>query len=34
QVIGYTASTGNTTGRHLHFETTLDGQAVHPLGLL
>ncbi len=34
QVIGYTGSTGNSTGCHLHFETVLDGQAVDPLGLL
>jgi murein DD-endopeptidase MepM/ murein hydrolase activator NlpD len=34
QVIGYTGSTGNSTGCHLHFETILDGQAVDPLGLL
>ncbi|QCU78455.1 peptidase M23 [Citricoccus sp. SGAir0253] len=33
QVIGYTGSTGNSTGCHLHFETILDGQAVDPLGL-
>ncbi|MDI3329998.1 MAG: peptidoglycan DD-metalloendopeptidase family protein [Micrococcus sp.] len=34
QVIGYTGSTGNSTGCHLHFETVLDGHAVNPLGLL
>jgi murein DD-endopeptidase MepM/ murein hydrolase activator NlpD len=34
QVIGYTGTTGNSTGCHLHFETILDGQAVNPMGLL
>ncbi|MFC7402794.1 peptidoglycan DD-metalloendopeptidase family protein [Citricoccus sp. GCM10030269] len=34
QVIGYTGTTGNSTGCHLHFETILDGQAVNPAGLL
>lgn len=33
QVIGYSGSTGNSTGCHLHFETILDGAAVDPLGL-
>ncbi|MFB9074120.1 M23 family metallopeptidase [Citricoccus parietis] len=34
QIIGYTGTTGNSTGCHLHFETILDGQAVNPAGLL
>lgn len=34
QVIGYTGTTGNSTGCHLHFETILDGRAVNPAGLL
>jgi murein DD-endopeptidase MepM/ murein hydrolase activator NlpD len=34
QVIGYTGTTGNSTGCHLHFETVLDGRAVNPMGLL
>lgn len=33
-VIGYTGTTGNSTGCHLHFETLLDGTAVDPEGLL
>lgn len=33
-VIGYTGTTGNSTGCHLHFETIVDGSAVNPSGLL
>lgn len=34
QVIGYTGTTGNSTGCHLHFETLRNGTAVNPAGLL
>jgi murein DD-endopeptidase MepM/ murein hydrolase activator NlpD len=30
QLIGYTGTTGNSTGCHLHFETLEDGQFVNP----
>ena len=30
EVIGWTGSTGNSTGPHLHFEILVDGQAVDP----
>lgn len=34
QLIGYTGTTGNSTGCHLHFETSLNGTLVDPRGLL
>ncbi|MBG6223684.1 murein DD-endopeptidase MepM/ murein hydrolase activator NlpD [Arthrobacter sp. CAN_A2] len=34
QLIGYTGTTGNSQGCHLHFETMLNGTLVDPLGLL
>jgi murein DD-endopeptidase MepM/ murein hydrolase activator NlpD len=34
QLIGYTGTTGNSTGCHLHFETMLNGTLVDPMGLL
>ncbi|AUZ87503.1 peptidase M23 [Arthrobacter agilis] len=34
QLIGYTGTTGNSTGCHLHFETMLNGTLVDPIGLL
>ncbi|WP_394253314.1 peptidoglycan DD-metalloendopeptidase family protein [Arthrobacter pityocampae] len=34
QLIGYTGTTGNSKGCHLHFETMLNGTLVDPLGLL
>lgn len=30
EIIGYTGTTGNSTGCHLHFETLEDGQFVNP----
>lgn len=33
QLIGYTGTTGNSTGCHLHFETMLNGTLVDPIGL-
>lgn len=34
QLIGYSGTTGNSTGCHLHFETVLNGTLVNPAGLL
>ncbi|MFJ6002714.1 peptidoglycan DD-metalloendopeptidase family protein [Arthrobacter sp. NPDC092385] len=34
QLIGYTGTTGNSNGCHLHFETMLNGTLVNPMGLL
>jgi murein DD-endopeptidase MepM/ murein hydrolase activator NlpD len=34
QLIGYTGTTGNSQGCHLHFETVLNGSPVDPSGLL
>ncbi|MHA7181093.1 peptidoglycan DD-metalloendopeptidase family protein [Arthrobacter sp. MDB2-24] len=34
QLIGYTGTTGNSQGCHLHFETMLNGTLVDPMGLL
>lgn len=34
QLIGYTGSSGNTTGPHLHFEVRYDGERVNPLNWL
>lgn len=34
QVIGYTGTTGNSTGCHLHFETLRNGTPVNTAGLL
>ncbi|MFC3299776.1 peptidase M23 [Arthrobacter agilis] len=34
QLIGYTGTTGNSSGCHLHFETMLNGTLVDPIGLL
>ncbi len=34
QLIGYTGTTGNSNGCHLHFETVLNGSLVDPMGIL
>ena len=34
QVIGYTGTTGSSTGCHLHFETRTNGTPVDPRGWL
>jgi murein DD-endopeptidase MepM/ murein hydrolase activator NlpD len=34
QLIGYSGTTGNSTGCHSHFETWLNGRAVDPMNLL
>lgn len=34
QLIGYTGTTGNSNGCHLHFETVLNGSLVDPMGLM
>jgi murein DD-endopeptidase MepM/ murein hydrolase activator NlpD len=34
EVIGYSGTTGLSTGCHLHFETLLDGRFVNPMGYL
>ena len=34
QLIGYSGTTGNSQGCHLHFETVLNGAIVDPMGLL
>lgn len=34
EIIGYTGTTGNSTGCHLHFETLINGQAQNPQNYL
>lgn len=34
QVLGYMGATGNVTGRHLHFDVTINGTKVDPLPFL
>ncbi len=34
QLVGYTGSTGNVTGPHLHFETRVGGSPQHPVNFL
>ena len=32
-VIGYVGSTGKSTGNHLHFSLTIDGEYIDPMGV-